>query len=84
MKYGLIEGFHNRVFLEKKENEIYTKEMAEKINSQIDSILDEALKKAEELLANKEEYVKVLVELLLKKGMISNKEIDALFKKLEN
>lgn len=84
MKYGLIEGFHNRVFLEKKENEIYTKEMAEKINSQIDSILDEALKKAEELLANKEEYVKVLVELLLKKGMVSNKEIDALFKKLEN
>ena len=58
--------------------------MAEKINSQIDSILDEALKKAEELLANKEEYVKVLVELLLKKGMVSNKEIDALFKKLEN
>ena len=70
--------------MEKKENEIYTKEMAEKINSQIDSILDEALKKAEELLANKEEYVKVLVELLLKKGMVSNKEIDALFKKLEN
>lgn len=84
MKYGLIEGFHNRVFLEKKENEIYTKEMAEKINSQIDSILDEALKKAEELIANNQEYLKVLVELLLKKGMVSNKEIDALFKKLEN
>lgn len=82
--YGLDEDFtQDRVFLRNSQNPMYNEELISKINEHMDAILKEAREYTERLLVEKHEYLEVLVDALIKKGMLSNIEIDELFKKVE-
>lgn len=85
-RYGLDENFtQDRVFLQDSKNPMYNEQLISNLNNRIDKLLKEARKHTEELLTEKREYLDVLATALIKKGMLSNKEIDELFKeKLSN
>ena len=85
-RYGLDENFtQDRVFLRDSKNPMYNEQLISNLNNRIDKLLKEARKHTEELLTEKREYLDVLATALIKKGMLSNKEIDELFKeKLSN
>ena len=83
-RYGLDEGFsQNFVVLSDDTNHMYNEQMITDINERIKAILDEGQKYAEELLMEKSQYLNGLAKALIEKGMLSNNEIDKLFKEIE-
>ena len=62
---------------------MYNEQMITDINERIKAILDEGQKYAEELLMEKSQYLNGLAKALIEKGMLSNNEIDKLFKEIE-
>ena len=82
-RYALDETFsQSRVYLSEDESSMYSDEMKKNINERIDVIVEESRFYAEKLLEAKREYLELLVQALLEKGMLSAKEIDDLFKKI--
>lgn len=81
-QYGLDEELsENRVYIE---NPMYNDKLIDRINNRIDAIIDEAKKYAEKVLLENMDYLKLLVDALLKEGMLSGSEIDELFKSTSN
>lgn len=79
-QYGLVEGMsQDRVFI-KDDQEMISQKMISDINSYMDEILKEAREYAEKLLKDKKAYLDALAEALVQKGMLSNNEIEELFK----
>ena len=79
-RYGLIEDFsQSRVYLRESDNPMYNDAVIDKINTEVDKIVDEAWHYAENVLNKTRVYLDALVEALLDKGMLSNKEIDEIF-----
>lgn len=83
-RYGLDEDFtEDRVYLRESKNPMYTDNIIEKINVEIDKILKEAQEYANELLSEHKNELEVLVEELMAKGILSKVELDAIFEKPE-
>lgn len=80
-RYGLDEGFtENRVYLRESQNPMYTESLIEKINTEIDKIIDEAKIYATELLRDHKTELLILVDALMKKGILSKADLDTIFK----
>ena len=79
-RYGLDENFtQNRVYLRESDNPMYNDSVIDKINIEIDSIVEEARKYAESILNSHSAELTILVDALSEKGMLSATEIDELF-----
>ena len=80
-RYGLDEGFtENRVYLRESQNPMYTESLIEKINTEIDKIIDEAKIYATELLKDHKTELLILVDALMEKGILSKADLDTIFK----
>ena len=79
-KYGLDEDFtQDRVFLRDSENPMYTEALITDISEHVNKILAEARQYATNLLNEKRTYLELLVDALLKNGILSETEINKLF-----
>ena len=84
-RYGLDEDFtEDRVYLRESENPMYTEKIIEKISEEIDKILSEAKEYADEILSIHQAELEILVEELMKKGMVSKSELEKIFSDVEN
>lgn len=82
-QYGLVEDMsQDRVFI-KDEQEMLSQKIISEVNDHMEKILKEAREYIEQLLKDNKPYLDVLAEALVQKGMLSNNEIDELFKKIE-
>ncbi len=82
-QYGLVENMsQDRVFI-KDNQQMFSEKMISDINNYMDEILKEAREYIEKLLKSKKVYLDALAEALVKKGMLSNNEIEELFKCIE-
>lgn len=82
--YGLDEEFtQDRVFLKDAQSPMYNDDLITEINDHMNKFLKEAREYTEKLLAEKKAYLDILAKALIQKGMLSNREIEELFKKLE-
>lgn len=80
-RYGLDEDFtENRVYLRESQNPMYTESLIEKINTEIDKIIDEAKIYATELLRDHKTELLILVDALMEKGILSKADLDTIFK----
>lgn len=80
-RYGLDEDFtENRVYLRESQNPMYTESLIEKINTEIDKIIDEAKIYATELLKDHKTELLILVDALMEKGILSKADLDTIFK----
>ena len=85
IKYGLDENFtENRVYLRESKNPMYTDKIIEKISSEIDKILEEAKDYAYDILSKHQAELEVLVEELMKKGIVSKVELEKIFINFES
>ena len=84
-RYGLDEDFtEDRVYLRESENPMYTEKIIEKISGEIDKILNEAKKYADNILSMHQAELEILVEELMKKGMVSKVELEKIFTDMES
>ena len=82
-QYGLVEDMsQDRVFI-KDDQGMFSQKMISDINTHMDEILKEAREYTEKLLKEKKAYLDALAEALVQKGMLSNNEIEELFKNVE-
>lgn len=82
--YGLDEDFsQDRVFIRDNKNNMCNDQMISDINARMDKILLEARKYTEKLLVDNRKYLDALAEALIERGMMSNQEIEELFKSIE-
>ena len=59
---------------------MYSEEVINKINSEVDKILSEAKEYADKLLKEHQKELEMLVDALMEKGILSNNEIEEVFK----
>lgn len=83
-RYGLDENFtEDRVYLRESENPMYTERIIETISEEIDSILMEARAYADNVLRTHNDELEMLVEELMKNGMVSKVELEKIFRYVE-
>lgn len=83
-QYGLVEEMsQDRVFIKEEQDNLFNEQIVTDINRHMDKILEEAREYAQRLLDQKREYLDALAEALMEKGMLSKKEIDELFEKVD-
>ena len=79
-RYGLDENFtEDRVYLRESENPMYTENIIEKISKEMDDILIEARNYADKVLAEHSAELEKLVDELMKKGILSQVELERIF-----
>lgn len=84
-RYGMSEDFgKNRVYFDSENYTMHSEKVVDNINLEIDKIIDKAYKRAEQILTENEVYLKKLVNLLMKKGIVSRKDLDNLFKEKDH
>lgn len=80
LRYGLAEDLStNRSYSSNIKNDLYTDDLLEIINKEIDKILDEAEEYAVEILQDNKDSLEMLVSGLLEKGILSKVDLDAMF-----
>lgn len=80
-RYGMSENFgKNRVYFDSENYTMHSEKVVDNINMEIDKIIDKAYIRAEQILTENEVYLKKLVNLLMKKGIVSQRDLDHLFK----
>ncbi len=79
-RYGLDEDFtEDRVYLRDSENPMYTEKIIERISSEIDKILSEAKRYADDVLIEHQTELEILVKELMEKGIVSKVELERIF-----
>ena len=78
-RYGLGSSNANRVFLENEETPIYSTSLVNKINAEVNKILEEADEYAGKVLKEHQKELEILVDALIEKGILSSKEIEEVF-----
>ena len=78
-RYGLGSSNANRVFLENEETPIYSTSLVNKINAEVNKILEEADEYAGKVLKEHQKELEVLVDALMEKGILSSKDIEGIF-----
>ena len=75
-KYGMLEFGMNRIYTE----EIKSEKINNNINKSIDDIIDKAYKRAEQIINEHSDVLKLMVEALMKHYTIGKKEINEILK----
>lgn len=78
--WGLVRDFGNRVYTAKED---LIPENASRLNYAVDKLLQDAEKYSIRILTEKRTYLDALANKLVEKGILSEYEINSLFKKLE-
>lgn len=78
-KYGMVEFGMNRIYTEDTKSE----DVKNNINVEIDKLIEMANKRAEQILNDNIEALKLLVEALMKKGIVGKKELDEILKSIK-
>jgi len=79
-RYGMVDNVGtNRVYFDSQHYKMCSEKTVDNINAEIDKIIEKAYKRAEEILKNNEVYLKRLVNQLMKKGILSKKDLDRIF-----
>lgn len=78
-KYGMVEFGMNRIYTEETRSE----ETKNSINAEIDKLIQMANKRAEQILEDNREALELLVEVLMKKGIVGKKELEKIFKTIK-
>ncbi len=78
-RYGLGSSNANRVFLEHEETPIYSTSLVNKINAEVNKILEEADEYAGKVLKEHQKELEVLVDALMEKGILSSQDIEGIF-----
>ncbi len=73
-------SLYNRDFIEKKD---YSEKVAQLIDREISKFIEQAYKRAEEIIKTKKETLEKIAELLLKKETLEKEEFESLFKNQE-
>ena len=79
-KYGMVEFGMNRIYTEDTKSE----EVKNSINAEIDKLIQLANKRAEQILTDNRETLELLVEVLMKKGIVGKNELDKILKHKQN
>lgn len=83
-RYGLDESFsQDRIYLQDIPNSMVNDKLISIINEHIKKVLEEAREYAINLLTKYRPYLDALADALCEKGMLSNSEVDELFKNVE-
>lgn len=83
-RYGLDEEFsQDRIFLQDIPNPMMNDQLISTINERITKVLNQAHNYAVNLLEEHRKHLDALAKALFEKGMLSNSEIDELFKQVE-
>lgn len=79
-KCGMTEGFgKNRSYFNNEQYTMYSEKVVDHVNAEIDKVIAKAYKRAEEILTENEVYLKKLVNQLMRKGIVSKKDLDRIF-----
>lgn len=79
-RYGMIDEFgKNRIYFNSENYTMCSQKVVDNVNEEIDKIIEKAYKRAEDILLENEFYLKKLVNQLMKKGIVSKKELDKIF-----
>lgn len=78
-KYGMVEFGMNRIYTEETKSE----EIRNKINCEIDKLIVMAHSRAEQILIDNREALELLVEALMKNGIVGKKELDEILKSIK-
>ena len=78
-KYGMVEFGMNRIYTEETKSE----DVKNNINVEIDKLIEMANKRAEQILNDNIEALEILVEALMKKGIVGKKELDKILKSIK-
>lgn len=71
----------NNVFLNTPDYPMLSEKSVNKVNEAVQEMISTAYKKAEGIIEKNKPFLKAMVNLLLKKGIVSEKELDKLWKK---
>ena len=78
-EYGMVEFGKNRNFTEETTNE----KVKDRINEEIDKIISQAIGRAEEILSVNHEALNLLVEALMKNGIVGPNDLKKFLKDIE-
>lgn len=78
-KYGMVEFGKNRNFTEETTNE----KVKDRINEEIDKIIGQAMQRAEEILSVNHEALNLMVEALMKNGIVGPTDLKQILKDIE-
>lgn len=79
-KCGMAEDFgKNRSYFNDGQYTMYSEKVVDHVNAEIDKVIAKAYKRAEEILTENEVYLKKLVNQLMRKGIVSKKDLDRIF-----
>lgn len=78
-KYGMSEFGKNRNYTEETTND----RVKDRINEEIDKIIDKAMQRAEEILSVNHEALNLLVEALMKNGIVGPTDLKQILKDIE-
>ncbi len=82
MKYGMMENFgKNRIYIDTNNFIMTSEKVVNNVNEEIDRIIAKAYARAEQILKENQEYLTKLVNQLMKKGILTKKELDKIFEK---
>lgn len=83
-RYALDEDFtENRVFLQESKNPMYTDRIIEKISAEIDKFLEKGKLHADSILKQHKRELDILADELMKKGILSENELEKIFSDFE-
>ena len=78
-QYGMGEFGKNRSFTEETTND----KVKDRINEEIDNIIEKAMKRAEEILTVNREALDLLVEALIKSGIVGHNDLKQILKNIK-
>lgn len=78
-EYGMVEFSKNRIYTEENKSD----DVKNRINAEIDKLIEMANKRAEQILNDNREVLELLVETLMKKGIVGKKELDEILKSIK-
>ena len=79
-KYGMVEFGMNRIYTEETRSE----ETKNSINAEIDKLIGMAYERAEQILNDHHETLELLVDALMKKGIVGEKELEKILKTIKH
>lgn len=82
-RYGMSDGFGNRIFLEDEDYHMLSESIRNDINKEVKEIIDKATKRAEDLISLNEKLLKKLVDALMEKGILDEKELEEICKEYD-
>lgn len=78
-KYGMAEFGMNRIYTDETRSE----ETKNSINAEIDKLIQRANERAEQVLKDNRETLELLVDALMKNGIVGKKELESIFKSIK-